>query len=561
MYPGVSVRAVALATAGIFAAAACGGSSNPTGGVNPAPPDKQVLRVNVDTEPSTLDPTQQSWAYEGDVGRNVFEALTRPKADLSDVEGAAASSWTVSADGLTWTFKIRSGEKFSDGTPVTASDFVFGYKRLLDPTVAAPYEYNFEMVAGASGYAGVDAKNASAVRSFLNGLGLSAPDPQTFVIKLEHPSPYFKWITSLWVAVPLKKADVDAAGADFGAVTSDSAAKIHGNGAFVISELVPKDHITLSPSKQYRTQPILQKVIFYYVSDGNVEFAKFQNGELDITRGVPNPDVPTVLNDPKLSKQLLRAPTLLNYWINFNTTRAPLNNADLRLALAKSLDRDSYIKNVRKGVGTPATYFIPNGQRGYEASDIQKYDCSQAKGLLAKAKSAGVTDAQLAGIHYMYPASSARKASSEYFQQQWKQCLGLNIIVDAVESQSYSNRVKTSVHDYWIAGVSGWQADYPDGQNWMDIFLTGSGNNYPVWSNKQYDALVQKADSAPKQTDRDAAYSQAQKLLEREAPAMFLFQDEKFLLIAAKVRGYQRTAIDDDWIGDVATATTMYIAA
>jgi len=560
MYSGVSVRALALATAGIFAAAGCGGSNGPVG-QNPAPPDKQVLRVNVDTEPATLDPTQQSWAYEGAVGRNVFEALTRPKADLSDVEGAAASSWTVSGDGLTWTFKIRSGEKFSDGTPVTASDFVYGYKRLLDPTVAAAYEYNFEMIAGASGYAGVDAKSASAVRSFLNGLGLSAPDPQTFVIKLDHPAPYFKWVTSLWVAVPLKKADVDAAGADFGAVTAESAAKIHGNGPFVISELVPKDHITLSPSKQYRTQAILQKVILYYISDANVEFAKFQNGELDMTRGVPNPDVPTVLNDPKLSKQLLRGPTLLNYWINFNTTRAPLNNGDLRLALAKSLDRESYIKNVRKGVGTSATYFIPNGERGYEQSDTQKYDCNQAKQLLAKAKTAGVTDTQLAGLHYMYPASSARKASSEFFQQQWKQCLGLNIIVDAVEGQTYANKLKTSVHDFWIAGVSGWQADYPDGQNWMDLFVTGSGNNYAAWSNKQYDQLVQKADNAAKQTDRDIAYSQAQKLLEQEAPVMFLFQDEKFLLIASKVRGYHRSAIDDDWIGDVATATTMYIAA
>src|SRR5207253_960833 len=143
MYSGVSVRALALATAGIFAAAGCGGSNGPVG-QNPAPPDKQVLRVNVDTEPATLDPTQQSWAYED----------------------------------------------------------------------------NFEMIAGASGYAGVDAKSASAVRSFLNGLGLSAPDPQTFVIKLDHPAPYFKWVTSLWVAVPLKKADVDAAGADFGAVTA-----------------------------------------------------------------------------------------------------------------------------------------------------------------------------------------------------------------------------------------------------------------------------------------------------------------------------------------------------
>src|SRR5436853_2744489 len=238
MHLGVSIRALALATAGVFAAVACGPTT--TTGNNQAPPDKQVLRVNIDTEPGTLDPTQQQWVYEAAVGRNVFEALTRPKGDLSDVEGAAASSWTISPDGLTWTFKIRSGEKFSDGTPVTASDFVYGYKRLLDPTVAAAYEYNFEMIAGASGYARVDAKSASAVRSFLNGLGLSAPDSQTFVIKLDHPAPYFKWMTSLWVAVPLKIADVDAAGADFGAVTAESTATLHGNGPFVYADLVPQ---------------------------------------------------------------------------------------------------------------------------------------------------------------------------------------------------------------------------------------------------------------------------------------------------------------------------------
>jgi len=412
MHRGVSIRSLALATAGVFAAVACGGTA--TTGNNEAPPDKQVLRVNVDTEPGTLDPTQQQWVYEANVGRNMFEALTIPKGDLSDVQGGAASSWTVSSDGLTWTFKIRSGEKYSDGTPVVAGDFVRSYKRILDPTVAAPYESFFEIIAGGSGYASVDAKNASAVKTFLDGIGVSATDAQTFVIKLDHTAPWFKWVTSLWLAAPIKQADVDAGGSTFGAVTSDAVGKIHGNGAYKLSEIVPKDHITIVPNPQYRTQPKLQKVIFYYITDGNVEFAKFQNGEIDITRGVPNPDVPTVLGDPKLSKQVLRSPTLLNWWLDFNTTRVPLNNADVRLALAKSIDRDSYIKNVRKGIGTPSTYFIPKGQRGYEASDVQKFDCTAAKASLAKAKAAGVTDAQLNSMHYEYAASSARKPTAEF---------------------------------------------------------------------------------------------------------------------------------------------------
>src|SRR2546430_12093479 len=115
MHLGVSIRALALATAGVFAAVACGPTT--TTGNNQAPPDKQVLRVNIDTEPGTLDPTQQQWVYEAAVGRNVFEALTRPKADLSAVETAAASSWTFSPDGLTWTSSIRTDGKYNHCTP------------------------------------------------------------------------------------------------------------------------------------------------------------------------------------------------------------------------------------------------------------------------------------------------------------------------------------------------------------------------------------------------------------------------------------------------------------
>jgi oligopeptide transport system substrate-binding protein len=556
MQAGLSIRAGVLASMIAFAAVACGGQ--PTTSGNPAPPDKQVLRVNIDTEPGTLDIVEQQWVYEADVGRNIYEALTVPKADLSDVQGAAAESWTVSSDGLTWTFKIRSGEKYSDGNPVVAGDFVRAYKRLFDPRVAAAYEGYFGIIKGADKYGDVNPKDNNAVNAFLDTIGVSAPDDTTFVINISTAAPWFKWVTSLWLAAPIEKSDVDAGGSTFGAVTADAVGKIHGNGAFQLQEIVPKDHITIVPNKNYRTQAKLQKIVFYYYTDANVEFAKFKNGELDITRGVPSPDVPTVLGDPNLKKQVLRGPTLLNWWIDYNTTKAPLNNANVRLALSKSIDRDSYIKNVRKGIGIPATYFIPQGQREHAASDTQKYDCNAAKQLIAQAKTQGVTDAQLNSLHYEYSASSARKPTAEFFQQQWQQCLGINVTVDAVESQTHSRNFRTL--NYLIGGVSGWQADYPDGQDWFDIFLTGSGNQFSGWSNKQYDDLVNAADISANQSDRDSKYADAQKILEQEAPVMFLYQDEKFLLIASKVKGWKQTPLDDDWIGDVASSTSMYIA-
>jgi oligopeptide transport system substrate-binding protein len=556
---GIRIRALALATAGLCVAAACGGGSSTTG-AGQASPDKQVLNVNIDTEPSTLDPTQQQWVYEFDAGHAMYEGLVTPNADDTDVVGAAASSWDISPDGTVWTFHLRSDGKYSDGHPVVAGDFVASYKRIFDPTIAAPYESYFEVIKGGSHYSSIDAKDPAAVKSFLDGLGVAAPDPKTFVITLEKAAPYFKWIASLWMASPIEASDLAAGGATFGAVAADAPSKIHGNGPFQLSEIVPKDHITLTPNKSYRTQPILQKVNLLYITDANIEFAKFQNGELDITRGVPPLDVSQVLSDPKLSKEVVKGPSLLNWWIDFNTTKAPFDNKNVRLAFSKALDRASYVHNILKDIGTPSTSMIPKGMAEYDTSaTAQNYDCTAAKAALAQAKTEGVTDASLNSIHYEYANSSTRKTSSEFFQQQWQSCLGINVTLDAIDSQTHSHHLAQG--NYQIAGVSGWQADYPDGQDWFDIFITGSGNQFSKWSNSQYDSLTQKGDTTPKESDRLAAYAQAQKILEQEAPVMFLFQNEKFFLMSSKVKGAVIHPLDGDWAGDIASLTSMYIAA
>lgn len=525
-----------------------------------APPDKQILRVNDGTEPSTLDPTQQQWVYEGSVGRIMYEALVKAKPDLSDVEGAAASSWDISSDGLTWTFHIRSGEKYSDGNPVVASDFVTSYKRILDPTVAAPYADPFfdGTIAGAENYSSIDAKDSSAVSSFLAGLGVSAPDDKTFVVKLQNPAPWFKWVASLWLAAPIEKSDLAAGGSSFGAVSADAPTKMHGNGPFQLSEVVPKDHITLVPNKFYRTQPHLQKVEYFEIEDANVEYANFQNGQLDMTEGVPPADVATVKSDPKLSKELKTYTQLTTFWIDYNTTKAPLNNPDLRMALSKSIDRNSLVHNVFKDVGVPFNQFIPKGMPGYEEIPDQSFDCNAAKADLAKAKAAGVTDAQLNAMHYEYRNSPTRKTISEFIQAQWKDCLGFNVTLDAKESKSVSHDLGTL--NYQISGLSGWQADYPDQQDWMDIFITGSGNQFSGWSNSQYDADVKKGDTSAKNSDRLAAYSDAQKILVQQAPVTFLYQAENFYLLSNKVQGQVSTPLDDYWYGDLASATSMYIS-
>src|SRR6266851_8526469 len=204
MHLGNRLRAFTLATAAVVLAA-CGGGGITSADLASA--DKQILRANNGVEPNSFDPTQQTYTYERAVGVQTYDSLFRAKADGSDVEPVGATSFDVSSDGLTYMFHLRTNEKWSDGKPVVASQWVYGWKHFLNPALAAGYVDPFfdQTIKGGSGYGNVDVSSAGAVDAFLNGLGLSAPDDHTFVIQLDHPAAYFKWVTTLWVAVPLRQ--------------------------------------------------------------------------------------------------------------------------------------------------------------------------------------------------------------------------------------------------------------------------------------------------------------------------------------------------------------------
>src|SRR5215469_3312279 len=213
LHPRKSVRTVALTALAVMATFACGGNTGGTSSAQAAPADQQLLRVNDGTDPNSLDPTQQTYTYEAAVGRLVYQPLLQANASLTDVQPAAAQSYDISSDGLTYTFHLRPNAKWADGKPVVAADWVYGWKHFLNPALAAGYvDPYFDMtIAGGANYSNVDVKSASAIDSFLNGLGLSAPDPNAFVVKLAAPAGYFKWVASLWVAVPLRQDVVEQA--------------------------------------------------------------------------------------------------------------------------------------------------------------------------------------------------------------------------------------------------------------------------------------------------------------------------------------------------------------
>jgi oligopeptide transport system substrate-binding protein len=558
--PMKTARTVAVGVCAMLVAAGCG---NGGGGSSTAaaPADQQVLRINDGTEPNSEDPTQQTYSYEATVGRRTFESLLLPKADLSDVQPAAASSYDVSSDGMTYTFHLRPDAKWTDGKPVVAADWVYGFKHLLNPALAAGYvePYFDKTIAGGQGYGDVDIKSASAVDSFLNGLGLSAPDDKTFVVKLQAPAAYFKWVMTLWVGVPLRKDVVEqAAGGPFPSTDATKAEAwandpktIVGNGMYKITEAVAKDHVTLAPNTGYWGGAAkIQKLTYLFISDANTAFAKYRTGELDMLN-VSTTNVDTVRNDPKLSKEAKLYDRLSTSWITYNTKKSPLDNVKVQQALSKSIDRDKLANNVLHGTVRPLSTFIPKGETGYDPSlaDTQKFDPAAAKKLLADA---GVTAAQLSQVKLLTRDTTANKTTNEFISAQWKENLGADIGIDVIDSKTVTSRIRKGQFD--IYGPDGWIADYADQQDWYDIFFSAACHNLnwgcPTLSG--YDDLVKKADAAKTDSDRNKSYAQAQKQVVENAGIGLLYQAQEYDVVKPYVHVSSVTPIDDQYVpGDL----------
>jgi oligopeptide transport system substrate-binding protein len=554
LHPSRPLRATALGACAVVLALACGQNGGGATSTEAAPTDQQVLRVNDQTEPNSYDPGQQTYTYEAAVGRLVFEPLLKPKADLSDVEGAGAQSFDVSSDGLTYTFHLRSGAKWSDGKPVTAQDWVYGWKRLLNPALAAGYVGGFfdQTVAGAAKYGDVDQTNQSAVDSFLNGLGLSAPDDHTFVIKLQDRAPYFKWIASLWVATPIRKDIVEqAAGGAFPSTDAtkaemwaNDAKTIVGNGMFKISEIQAKDHATLVPNTSYwGGAPKLQKLIEYFITDANTAFAKYRTGDLDIL-SLSTDNVDVVKNDAVLKKQSALNKKLSTFWMVFNTQETPWDNEKLRMAFAKAIDRDKLANDVLHGTVSPFQTFIPKGMPGYDASlgDSQKFDPTAAKKLL---QDSGVSPASLSKFKLLTRDSTANKTTNQFLVDQWKTNLGVDIPLDVIDSKTVTSHLRKGQFD--IYGPDGWGADYPDQQDWFGIFFKANCHslNWGCVSLPGYEDLVNKANANGNASDRQGQYKQAQTQLVNSAAVAFIYQEAEFDVIKPYVSGLQITPIDD----------------
>jgi len=493
----------------------------------------QEITVNaLQGEPDNLDPNRSNFATEAAVIRQVFEPLLTFDKDLKPGPGAA-SSYDVSADGKTYTFHLRQGAKWSDGQPVTAKDFVYSFKRILDPAIAADYA-TFLTDSGIVGAADFNSKKGTA-----DNVGVRAVDDNTFEIKLESPIGYFPNIVALWVVAPLRQDIIEKAGDSW---AQDPSTYI-GNGAFKITEWVHQDHITLVPNPNYAgTKPTLQKITLLMVTSNEADYAAYRNNERDWTI-VPDADVQAVRNDPQLSKEAHEYTELTTWWLVMNNAKTPLDKPLVRKAFAKAIDRQAMIRDIASGLGKPATSMIPPGMPGYQpdlGKDID-FDPTAAKDLL---KQAGFADpAQFPQLHFKFGTTSANQARAEFIQAQLKQNLGVDIVLDSMESKAYQAAYKAKDYDLAWTGCG---ADYPDPQNFMTgLFSCNASNNKYNYCNKEFDAAAAKGDTGTDLTQRLQAYAQAQGILVSDLPVAPLYYRGRMVLVKPWVQNLVITPKDD----------------
>jgi oligopeptide transport system substrate-binding protein len=452
-----------------------------------------------------------------------------PKTLEAVTDGGLASDFKVSDDGLTVTYTLKDGIKYSDGTEIVAEDFVRSIKRLLDPHTASDYAYIAGDIKGASDLLGLvpaEGKDfdEAAIKTALDALGVKAPDPKTVEVTLAQPASYFPFITTMWLTSPLKEGWTDQK--DY----TESANYI-SSGPFMLKDWSHNESLTLVPNENWvgGTKPSVDEIDIKIFKDPDAQFAAYQANEVDMA---PVPNANAAQMRAEHPDEVLQGDTLATYYLGFdlkNKDGAVAKSKALRHALSESIDRQQLIDTVRQGVGTPATSMVPKGMPGNQPDIGLKFDAAKAKADLQTAfGDLGVSSAADIPIELGFNADSGHEEIMAFIQAQWKTNLGIEAKLTGVEWNTYLEQLSKDPYDVFRLG---WSADYPHPQNFLSLFTCYSGNNDSGYCSKEYDDLVKKANADPDFNSQIATYNQAQEVLVEDAPVIFIYWYGRFTAI------------------------------
>ena len=522
-----------MALAGGLASGGCG----PRGGGTAAvpgrvawfgavrPPRDDVFRFNNQAEPENLDPGLMSGQPDGRVARMLFEGLTVPDPKTLAPLPGQARSWDVSADGRTYTFHLRPGNLWTDGTAVRAEDFRWSWMRVLAPATGARYAALLYGIRNARAYNKGDLKDSTQV-------GLAAPDDTTFVVTLETPKPYFLFLTEFYTCLPVPRRSVELWGDRW--VRPEH---IVTNGPFTLTTWRPNDRFVFARNPRYwdAAHVRLQRIEAYPVDDLNTSVNLYKSGAIDWnpSGSVPTPFLPYM----RQYSDLRTGPFQAVYFYSINVTRKPLDDPRVRLALNYALDRDAIANQLLRRTRPPWGSFCPRGYPGYHNADGYRFDPRRARALLAEAGYPGGQGFRRILIN----TSEDHRRIAEAIQGMWKKELGIDVAVSNQEWGSYL-QATTTLH-YDVARRS-WIGDYLDPYTFLSIMATGDGNNRTGWSDPEYDRLLAEAEREGDAPKRLALLRRSEDVLLERGPIIPVYHYATWELLKPYVHGIEQNVLD-----------------
>lgn len=495
---------------------------------------QQRLLLGNGSEVSTLDLHLANGQPEHMVFTALFEGLVAPAPDNPDANAPGAASRWETDDFVHWTFHLRPEGKWSDGTPLTAHDFVWSYQRMLTPDLLAQYASMLYPLKNAQEF------NEGKITDF-SQVGIQAVDDHTLKLTLTGPMPYLLGMMKHYSWFPVPRHVIER----FGKLTDREtrwtrAGNLVGNGPFQLKEWRFTHSISVERNPHYwdAASVKLNEIVFLPIKSDATEERAFRDGQLHATMTMPLPKVPEYRSRPEVFHE---DPLLSVYFYRINTTRPPLNDRRVRRALALAIDRESLIKNVLRGGQKPAVGLTPHPESmGYkDAPRVLTFDPAEARRLLAEA---GFPEAKgFPKFDILINTSEGHRTIAEAIQEMWRKHLGIPVGIHNQDWQVYLESQRQL--DYSVCRA-GWVGDYPDPYTFLGIWRTGDGNNETGWSNARYDELLKLSSIEGDAQKRMALLREAETILLDELPVLPVYWYVHTYLLRPEVKGWKPSVLE-----------------
>jgi ABC-type oligopeptide transport system substrate-binding subunit len=491
------------------------------------PPAENTFTYNNGAEPEGIDPGVISGQPDGRVARAIFEGLTLPNPRTLEPEPAQAYRWETSADGRTYTFHLRPGLEWSDGTPLVAEDFRWSWIRVLRPETASRYASFLYPVLGAEDF------NHGRIRDERR-VGIAAPDESTFVVTLAAPTPYFLFLTEYYTLLPVPRRVIETHGARW-----TRPEHVVGNGPFVLRSWRQGDRFVFEKNPRYwdAAHVRLDRVVALSLDDLNTMVNLYKAGVVDWNPSgyVPSQFIPYLRGYSDYRSGIYQAVA----YYSVNVTRKPFDNVWVRRALASAMDREAIARGLLKGSRMPWGNFVPLGYPGYPRPRPQIYDPARARECLARAGFPGGRG--FPTISILFNTSDDGKRIAEAVQAMWGRTLGIRV---QVLNQEWGSYLQSTVALQYDVARRSWIGDYLDPTTFLGTMASGDGNNRTGWSDPRYDRLLRAAAVELDPAARMRTLAQAESLLLDQAPVIPMYHFATSEMLKPYVRGIEPTPLD-----------------